>query len=131
MPIKPLSSLQAKLLRLALDSGAADGEALAAISKLRASLEREGPNPHELCDALQVAGFALPEEAPLPPVPTKPDYGLCRIPFGDHKGQLFMDSTPFELRSIWRWCHKDEGLEHKFRDLIHDIEMFLGKENVY
>src|SRR6516164_360239 len=98
MPIKPLSALQAKLMRLALDSGAADGEALNALSKLRDNLKAYGPDPHDLVDALQSAGFALPEEAPLPPVPTKPDYGLCRIPWdsprkgGPKKGQLFMDT---------------------------------------
>jgi hypothetical protein len=131
MPTKPLSALQAKLLRLALNSGAADGEALNAFAKLRASLEQDGPNPHELCDALQSAGFALAEEAPLPAAPIKPDYGLCKIPFGKNKGTLFMDATPFELRSIWRWCHEDEAKLLKFRDLVHDIEMFLGPEHVY
>jgi hypothetical protein len=126
MPIKPLSSLQAKLMRLALDSGAADGEALNALSKLRSSLEKEGPDPHELVDALLSAGFALPEETPLPPVQTKPDYGLCKIPFGPNRGTLFMDTSPYELRRIREWCLESPDKARKFRDLIHDIEMFLS-----
>ena len=127
MPIKPLSSMQAKLMRLVLDSGAADGEALAALSKLRENLRANGPDPHELVDALQNAGFAMPEEAPLPPVQTKPDYGLTKIPFGPLKGQLFMDTKPYELRKIRRWC-LEKG---KFKDVVHDIEAFLGPEGVF
>lgn len=126
MPIKPLSPLQAKLMRLALDSGAADGEALNALSKLRSSLKADGPDPHELVDALQNAGFALPEEAPLPPVPTKPDYGLCAIQFGKNKGALFMDTSPYELRRIREWCLGSEEKAAKFANLIHDIEQFLN-----
>jgi hypothetical protein len=126
MPIQPLSPLQAKLMRLALDSGAADGEALNALAKLRALLEKEGPNPHELCDALQLAGFALPEEVPLPPVPVKPNYGLCTIPFGKNKGTLFMDSSPYELRRIKEWCEETPEKKQKFTQLIHDIEAFLN-----
>jgi hypothetical protein len=126
MPIKPLSPLQAKLMRLALDSGAADGEALNALSKLRNSLRAEGPDPHELVDALQNAGFAMSEEAPLPAVPTKSDFGLCRVPFGRLKGQLFMDTSPYELRRIREWCLGSPEKTTKFSDLIHDIEMFLA-----
>ena len=59
-------------MRLCLDSGAADGEALNALSKLRENLRANGPDPHELVDALTSAGFALAEEAPLPPAPPLP-----------------------------------------------------------
>jgi hypothetical protein len=126
MPIKPLSPLQAKLMRLALGSGAADGEALTALSKLRNSLRAEGPDPHELVDTLENAGFATPEESPLPPVQTKPDYGLCVIPFGPLKGQLFMDTSPYNLRRLREWCLSRPDGAAKFGNLIHDIEMFLS-----
>ena len=131
MLIKPLSSLQAKLMRLALDSGAADGEALVALSKLRASLLSEGPDPHELVDALQHTGLATPEEAPLPPVATKPDYGLCKILFGKNKGALFMDTPPYELRRIREWCLGSPDKSAKFADHIRDIEAFLGIEHPF
>jgi hypothetical protein len=124
--VQPLSPLQAKLLRLALDNGATDGESLAALTKLRVSLGKDGPQVHELCDALQSAGFALPEEAPLPPAPTKPNYGLCVIPFGKNKGTLFMDSSPYELRRIKEWCLDSPDKAQKFASLIHDIEAFLS-----
>ena len=127
MAIKPLSSLQAKLMRLCLDSGAADGEALNALSKLRENLRANGPDPHELVDALTSAGFALAEEAPLPPAPSKPDYGLSKIPFGPNKGQLFMDTRPYELRRLREWCQKTDAA--KFASIIHDIEAFLGEGN--
>jgi hypothetical protein len=123
--IQPLSPLQAKLLRLALDGGAADGEALAAIVKLRANLGEYGPNPHDLVDALQHTGLAE-EEALLPAVPTKPDYGMCRIPFGKNKGTLFMDASPYELRRIREWCQDSPDKAAKFSDLIKDIEAFLS-----
>jgi hypothetical protein len=126
MLIQPLSPLQAKLMRLALDSGAADGEALNALSILRHSLKQNGPDPHDLVNALESAGFALPQEAPLAPVSAKPDYGLCKIPFGPNKGQLFMDTSPYELRRIREWCLSSEEKAQKFADLIHDIEMFLS-----
>ena len=124
MPIKPLSPVQAKLLRLALDGGAADGEALTALAKLRANLLEHGPDPHDLVDALQSAGFALAEEAPLPPTPIRPDYGLSKIPFGKSKGQLFMDTPPYELRRIREWCLRIDAV--KFASVISDIEGFLS-----
>jgi hypothetical protein len=126
MPIQPLSSLQAKLLRLALDGGAADGEALAALSKLRHNLNQHGPDPHDLVDALESAGIALPEEAPLPPAAPKPNYGLCAIPFGRLKGTLFMDSSPYDLRRIKEWCLESSEKKQKFDQLIHDIDAFLN-----
>jgi hypothetical protein len=125
MPIQPLSSLQAKLLRLVLDSGAADGEALNALSRLRDNLRANGPDPHELVDALQNAGFALPEESLLLPAPSKPDYGLNVIPFGHNKGQLFMDVRPYDLRRLREWCVKTDAA--KFSGLIHDIDAFLNQ----
>jgi len=50
-------------MRLILDSAASDGEALNALSKLRHSLVQSGPDPHELVDALENAGFAEKEES--------------------------------------------------------------------
>jgi len=115
MPIQPLSPRQAKLLRLALDSAAPDGETLAALTKLRADLREHGPDPHDLVDALETAGFALPEEA-LPPVPSKPDYGLCRIPFGKNKGELFMNVAPYELRRLREWCLSTDAAKFALTD---------------
>ncbi len=78
MPVKPLSSLQAKLMRLILDAAARDGEALTALSKLRGSLAQDGPEPHALVDALEGAGLAEKEETPLPPQPTAPELWSVR-----------------------------------------------------
>ena len=126
MPTKPLSAQQAKLMRLILNSAASDGEALNALSMLRHSLAKTGPDPHDLVDALENAGFAEKEQAPLAPEPSKPDYGLCRVPFGKNKGALFMDIPPYELRNIRRWCLSKPELATKFADLISDIEAYLG-----
>jgi hypothetical protein len=123
--MKPLSSIQAKLLRLVLDSGAADGEALNALSMLRDNLRANGPDPHELVDALENAGFALTDQALLPPARSKPDYGLTVVPFGRNKGQLFMDARPYDLRRLREWCVKTDAA--KFNGLIHDIDAFLNQ----
>jgi hypothetical protein len=127
MPLQPLSSKQAKLLRLALDDAAGDGEALTALAKLRADLHQNGPAPHDLVDALQNAGLASPEEVPLPPAPMGPNYGLCTIPFGPNKGTLFMDTKPYDLRRIREWCLRKDAA--KWAGVIHDIEAYLRPGN--
>jgi|SRR6516162_1884885 hypothetical protein len=129
MAIKPLSAQQAKLMRLILNSAASDGEALNALSKLRHSLAKTGPDPHELVDALENAGFAEKEQAPLPPEPSKPDYGLCKIPFGKNKNQLFMDTPPYELRRLREWIlTKSPETAVRFAEVVHDIEAYLGPQ---
>ena len=68
----------------------------------------------------------MPEEVPLPAVATKPDYGLCRIPFGPLRGQLFMDTAPYDLRRLREWCLSRPDGAAEFAGLVHDIEIFLS-----
>ena len=126
--MEPLIPRETKLLRLLLDPGAQIGEVSVSLTKLRESFEARGISWGDFVDTVINAGPAsedLPEVS-LPPEPAKPDYGLCRIPFGKNKGQLFMDTSPYELRRIREWCLSTEEKALKFADLIHDIEMFLS-----
>jgi hypothetical protein len=56
---------------------------------------------------------------------SKPDYGLCRMPFGPTRGQMFMDLSPYELRNARRWAMSKPELAQKFAEFIHDVEEFL------
>ena len=126
--MEPLIPRETKLLRLLLDPGAQIGEVSVSLTKLRESFEARGISWGDFVDTVINAGLPekdLPEPV-LPPEPSKPDYGLCRIPFGKNKGQLFMDTAPYELRRIREWCLSSEEKTLKFADLIHDIEMFLS-----
>ena len=60
---------------------------------------------------------------------SRPDYGLCRMPFGRTKGQLFMDLAPYDLRSARRWAMSKPELAQKFADFIHDVTRFLQDES--
>jgi hypothetical protein len=95
-----LTPIELKLLRLVLDKGAAPGEIENCALMLIRSLRKRGVSAQEIEEAL--AGTDG-EQAP-PPRMSRPDYGLCRMPFGKTKGQLFMDLPPYDLRSAKRWA---------------------------
>src|SRR6516165_4571974 len=117
-----LSSVELKLLRLVLDPGAMAGEAETARCKLLESFAKRGLNSHNIIEVLSDAdsgGVSAP-----PPKMSKPDYGLCRMPFGRTKGQLFMDIAPYDLRSARRWAMSTPELAQKFAEFIHDVGKF-------
>ena len=118
-----ITPLERKLLCLILDQGTAHGEAEAGRCKLLESLHRRGLSGHDVVELIQAASYADPEVPP--PKMAKPDYGLCRMPFGKSKGQLFMDLAPYDLRSARRWAMSTPELRQKFADFIHDIDEFL------
>ena len=122
-----LSPVEQKLLRLLLNTQAASGEADTSRRKLLESLARRGLSGHDIIESIQ-AGSQLSENG-LPPKMSRPDYGLCRMPFGRNKGQLFMDLAPYELRSARRWVMSTPQLQAKFADFIHDVTKFLQDES--
>jgi hypothetical protein len=65
-------------------------------------------------------------EAPIT-VFSKPDHGLNVMPFGKHKGELFMDIPPYDLRSTFRWINDDPGRASKFHELADAIQQFLNQ----
>jgi hypothetical protein len=117
-----LSSVELKCLRLLLDAAAQSGEAENARRKLLESLAKRGISSHDIVEVL-----TDPEKAQemAPPKKSKPDYGLCRMPFGPTKGQLFMDIPPYDLRSARRWAMSTPELAQKFAEFIHDVVEFL------
>ena len=117
MPVE-LNPLELKLLRLVLDAGAHAGEAESSRQKLIASLAKRGLSHHDVIEAL-----VEPDNSRL----SKPDYGLCQMPFGAHKGELFMDISPHELRSAQRWAMKTPQLAQKFARFIENVERFLNQ----
>jgi hypothetical protein len=75
-----LSPVELKLLHLLLDAGAQSGEAEVARRKLLAFLAQRGLGSHDIIEVL-----TNPQEVPrefIPPKMTRPDYGLCKMPFG-------------------------------------------------
>jgi hypothetical protein len=85
-----LSPVEMKLLSLILDTGVQSGEAETSRCKLIARLAKRGLSGHGIVEMIHAASNQNLEDG-LPPKMSKPDYGLCRMPFGRTKGQLFMD----------------------------------------
>jgi hypothetical protein len=118
-----LTSIEIKLLRLMLDSGAQPGEVSASSLKLAESLRKRGVSAQDIEESLSESANGNGNGAP--PKMWKPDYGLCVMPFGRTKGQRFMDIAPYDLRSARRWAMSKPDLEQKFSEFIHDVEEFL------
>jgi hypothetical protein len=119
-----ITALELKLLCLILDPGTQHGEAEAGRCKLLASLHRRGLSGHDIAELIRVGSDSQDQ---FPVKMSKPDYGLCRMPFGRSKGQLFMDLAPYELRNARRWAMSTPELQQKFADFIHDVGEFLNQ----
>jgi hypothetical protein len=118
--MQQLSALQQKLITLALDPAAQPGEISNAAVKLVESWRKEGKRLEDI--------FGDNQTAIAQYVNWAPDYGLCVLNFGKHKGKEFKDIPPSYLR--WLKEEKEKGLaESKYPDadrrLIHEIECFL------
>ena len=124
----PLIPRETKLLRLLLDPGAQSGEVTVGLAKLRESLEARGISWSDFVDMIINVDLAQNDASvgALPPEPSKPDYGLCKIPFGRNKGQLLMDTAPYELRRLREWILSKPETAARFTDIVHDIEAYLG-----
>ena len=121
-----LSPVEMKLLRLILDTGVQSGEAETSRCKLIALLAKRGLSGHDIVEMIQAASNQNLEDG-LPPKMSKPDYGLCRMPFGRTKGQLFMDIAPYDLRGARRWAMSTPELAQKFAEFIHDAGESLNQ----
>jgi hypothetical protein len=123
-----LSSVESKLLRLMLDPQAHSGEAEACRAKLISSLAKRGLNAHDIVESNQT-GSDQQFQNDQPLKMSRPDYGLCKMPFGPNKGRRFMDLAPHDLRFAMRWAMKTPQLAQKFADFIHDAGAFLDIQN--
>jgi hypothetical protein len=62
----------------------------------------------------------------IAPVISKPDWGLTRMPWGKHKGELFMDIEP----SYLGWAAQNSTPDTPGRqELINAIRNFLSQAN--
>jgi hypothetical protein len=119
-----VNELQAKLIRLALDPAAEPGEIRNAAIKLVESWRREGMSFESIFGK---NGNSIYNNDEI----WAPDYGLCVLNFGKHKGKEFKDIPPSYFR--WLLLKLKEDLvkdpDGKWADsnrrLIDDIEAFL------
>jgi hypothetical protein len=118
-----LTEIEKKLLALALDPAASNGEIEVASAKL-VSLWRKRD--------LQITDFDPPQtnaQAALarPRRNWKPDYGLSTMPWGKYKGEMFKDIAPGYLRYQLDWIRSDKDRAKKFAELATNIENYLNQ----
>ncbi len=123
-----LTDIEKKLLRLGLDPAAQPGEIQGGATKFFGSLRRRGITADQLQNIFgETNGERFEAE---PPKQSVPDYGLQKMPFGRHKGEMFMDIPPMDLRSTFRWINEEPDKAAKFKDLAFAIEQFLKQTRV-
>lgn len=115
-----LSEKEKKLVQLALDPAAQPGEVATAALKLFESWRKRGLTLEEL---FPNGNSSIEAPAPIPGY-WAPDYGLCVMPFGKHKGKEFKDIPP----SYLRWLVSDMRENGtKYQNLLVEIERFLDQ----
>jgi hypothetical protein len=112
-----LTDKELKLVRLALDPGATDGEwNNAAVMFFRCARARSA-NAEEFN---RNGSTALV----VPPMPV--DWGLTVFPWGKkHKGELFKDIPPSYLKYQLEWILSDPDRRIKMKNLAEAIKAFL------
>jgi hypothetical protein len=116
-----LMPVESKMLRVALDPSAPEGESDSASKKLIESWRRRAVTAYDIEAAL--SGAVNGNGAP--PIISKPDWGRTRMPFkGDYHGEMFMDIPAHHLEGTADWI-VEKGLEVKFASLLHAIREFL------
>ena len=120
-PVFELTDLERKLLRLALCRSAQLGEITTSAVKFVQSL-RDRNVESVLIETVLDGGSNDVEPAIRM---SHPDYGLVVMPWGKHKGEMFMDIPPNYLRWARHWILQDEERAQRFQDLAASIEQFL------
>jgi hypothetical protein len=117
-----LEDMERKLLRLAVSPSAQGGEVTTSAIKLINTLRARGVESSTIENALEGSNGA----ENTAPVHSKPDWGLTRMPFGQHKGSLFMDIPPSYLQWALRtWTPDTPGRQ----ELLGAIRNFLNQAN--
>jgi hypothetical protein len=111
-----LTEKELKLIRLALDPGASQGEwnnaAVMFFRCARARLANAEEFNRNGATALVV-----------PAMPA--DWGLTIMPWGKHRGELFKDISPAYLKFALGWIREDPERAAKMKNLAEAIEAFL------
>ncbi len=114
------TELEQKLLALALNAGAACGEIDNSAVMLLRSLRSRGVTPEDL-----IGGLGTGQSGP--PIYSRPDYGLCSMPWGKHKGSLFKDIPPAYLLWALDWISETPDKAEKWETLATQIQGFLAQ----
>ena len=111
-----LTDKELKLVRLALDPGAPDGEwNNAAVMFFRCARARSAS-----AEEFNRNGSTALVVPPMPP-----DYGLTIMPWGKHRGELFKDISPSYLKWALGWINEDPDRRVKMKNLADAIAAFL------
>jgi uncharacterized protein (DUF3820 family) len=110
-----------KLIRLMLDSAAAQGEVANASRMLVEALRARAVSAQDIEESLNKA--AVPEYGHW-----APDYGLCTMPWGKHKGHQFKDIPPSYFRYVKSWIEDPQGDRlPRMAALLSDIKAWLAQ----
>lgn len=113
------TEFEQKLLTLALDSAAEKGEIDNSAVMLLRSLRTRGVKPADLIAGLQNGSG--------PPIYSRPDFGICKFPWGKHKGELFRDISPSYLLWAIDWITESPERAAKWAKLVDEIQGFLNQ----
>jgi hypothetical protein len=114
-----LTETELKVLRLALDPKAIQGEWESAARRLFALLRKRLVTADEFGLNGSAARAAIPR--------MQPDYGLTVMPWGKHKGELFKDISPAYLKWALEWIEEDPDRLAKMKNLADAIRAFLAQ----
>jgi hypothetical protein len=119
-----LTPKEVKLVWLMLDRAAARGEIENAARMFAQSLRARQVKAEEVEKALAKLNI---EPAPEPNC-SKPDYGLCMMPWGKHRGKMFKEIAPSYFRYVVAWIEDPEGDRlPKMAGLLQDIKCWLAQ----
>jgi hypothetical protein len=113
-----LSDKEKLILALALDPAVQAGEMVSAATKLIESWRRRDVHVEDF-EMEQILVPARKERKFW-----RPDYGLSKMPWGRHKGEMFKDIAPQYLRNQMLWIRGAPDRALKFAEII---EMFLAQ----
>jgi hypothetical protein len=116
-----LTETELKVLRLALDPEAIQGEWESAARRLFALLRKRSATAVDFG-----ADFSTVALAAIIPQ-TQPDYGLTEMPYGKHKGELFKDISPWYLRGQLEWITDPIDPKQRWETLAEAIKAFLAQ----
>lgn len=116
-----LTETELKVLRLALDENAGDGEWRSAAVKFFLLARKRG---------VKAEAFEANGTAPLVIPQTQPDWGLTVFPIGKkHKGELFKDIPASYLSNFRGWILDDPQRAIDLKNLADAIEAFLKQSS--
>lgn len=115
---------ESKLLRLILNRGASIGEVHNAAAKLAESLRGR----QMTAEAIELVLRSAPSATDGSPLKySRPDFGLCTMPFGKHRGKAFSEISPSYFDWLLRAIRSNpHGPAYQVK-VAEEIEQFLAQ----